>query len=689
MKRALLSLVVCAAAAFGQTAETHTFLAPLSSANEVPPITDLQAAGTALLTVNMIRNAEGEVLSGSVEFKVAYRLPGVALFTGLHIHRGAAGANGPVTLDSGVRGGDAATPSAESGQGIIIRQGQALPTNANALQTLRDLLTNPGAYYVNLHTTTHPGGIIRGQLRRAETTVLISRMTPANEVPPIAGLDASGLGVILAARAYDPNGSFAGGMVTFDVSYAFPSDVSLTGLHIHSGVAGVNGPVTINTGLRAGGDPTSAGRLIYDVEVTAAAAINTLNGLFEDPEDYYLNLHTTVNPGGAIRAQLTEAEAIRLTYQATPAEEVPPIADLDATGPGAVEIHALRGPEGIAAAAFTFIVNHRFPGETRFTGLHIHRGARGANGGVVINSGMQGGANAVLTETGFGNLTYRAIIQGGAALTALNDMLANPEQFYVNLHTTVHPGGAVRAQIADPRTALPAVSAIISAVSDPSLTASAPGGLATIFGTDFSKVASPVVGGLDKQVQPLTVNGTSVTIAGLAAPIVGLGYEPEFAISDYLVVQVPVEATPGIHPVVVKTSNGESAAAQIEVKAVAPALYFDAEGAIAATVPAGAFIRRATPAQAGDQVAFFGTGFGVSQPPLATGQIPGETVPVAAPLTVTIGGRPAPVLLSGTVPGLLGLNFVVATVPAGVSGTVPVVVQSGDTSSNSTLIPVR
>lgn len=71
---------------------------------------------------------------------------------------------------------------------------------------------------------------------------------------------------------------------------------------------------------------------------------------------------------------------------------------------------------------------------------HIHRGAAGENGPVVANLAWpQGGeASDCLTEGEDGKGMAPGIVQ---------EILANPEGFYVNLHNGEHPSGAVRAQL--------------------------------------------------------------------------------------------------------------------------------------------------------------------------------------------------------------------------------------------------
>ena len=69
--------------------------------------------------------------------------------------------------------------------------------------------------------------------------------------------------------------------------------------------------------------------------------MDTLKGLWNDPSQFYANLHTTVNTGGAIRGQLMLAETTVVMAQLSPANEVPPIA-IDASGVGTAITHVTR-----------------------------------------------------------------------------------------------------------------------------------------------------------------------------------------------------------------------------------------------------------------------------------------------------------------------------------------------------------
>lgn len=70
------------------------------------------------------------------------------------------------------------------------------------------------------------------------------------------------------------------------------------------------------------------------------------------------------------------------------------------------------------------------------TQSHIHTGAAGASGGVLVP----------LDVDGFTGSSEGCIADQPAA--ALNSILANPAGFYVNLHTGDFPAGAVRGQLA-------------------------------------------------------------------------------------------------------------------------------------------------------------------------------------------------------------------------------------------------
>ena len=74
------------------------------------------------------------------------------------------------------------------------------------------------------------------------------------------------------------------------------------------------------------------------------------------------------------------------------------------------------------------------------TAAHIHEGAAGANGPVVANlaAPFDGDAADCLTEGETGKFPTGEKVA---------DILANPEDYYVNVHNATYPGGAIRGQL--------------------------------------------------------------------------------------------------------------------------------------------------------------------------------------------------------------------------------------------------
>ena len=97
-------------------------------------------SGTAKITVNVGQNQVCWDLSTK----------GLTDVTAAHIHKGAAGASGPPVVPfSGVDATGASKGCATA-----------------AADVAKDLIQNPGNYYVNVHTKTAPAGAIRGQLSK-------------------------------------------------------------------------------------------------------------------------------------------------------------------------------------------------------------------------------------------------------------------------------------------------------------------------------------------------------------------------------------------------------------------------------------------------------------------------------------------------------------------------------------------
>jgi hypothetical protein len=114
-------------------------VAKLTGASEVPAA-DTDGSGTAVIRVNHGKKRVCWQLSVS----------GIGAATAAHIHKAAAGVNGPVVVAL-------SAPDGTTGKA----SGCATVTD-RAL--LKDLIKKPGDYYVNVHNVESPGGAVRGQL---------------------------------------------------------------------------------------------------------------------------------------------------------------------------------------------------------------------------------------------------------------------------------------------------------------------------------------------------------------------------------------------------------------------------------------------------------------------------------------------------------------------------------------------
>jgi len=90
---------------------------------------------------------------------------------------------------------------------------------------------------------------------------------------------------------------------------------------------------------------------------------------------------------------------------------------------------------------FSFTINNK-SGET-YTRAHIHKAPAGVNGPIHWDF-LEAGVPVASVSDQPSQLRGVARARGAAVLA---DLLANPDQYYVNVHSTVFPGGAVRGQL--------------------------------------------------------------------------------------------------------------------------------------------------------------------------------------------------------------------------------------------------
>ena len=364
-----VSLAACSSGSDDPPSTTATLSASLSGDQEPTP-TVTGALGTGTLSLT----------SPSRELSGAISLNGMTA-TAAHVHLGDIGVNGAVIV-----------PLAETAAGSGM---WAVPPNTVVTEAQATAFAAGGLYF-NAHSTENPGGEIRGQIGRQ---VLAAQLSAAQEVPTNTST-ATGNGLV----SLDP------------VTKKFTARLTLTGMtataaHIHPGAVGVNGPVLFPLSETAAGSGvwvSAADAVLTDAQIT----LLTTGSL-------YFNAHSTAFPGGQIRGQI----GLNVRYASlSAAQEVPPNASA-ATGTGTLVVNpATRAASGgIAIAGMTA------------TAAHIHIGATGANGAVIVP----------LTDVGAGVWNVPA----NSVLSADQFKAYKQGNLYFNAHSPAFPGGEIRGQI--------------------------------------------------------------------------------------------------------------------------------------------------------------------------------------------------------------------------------------------------
>ncbi len=686
MKFRMLALALLAAGmTWAHDLETTVFYGVMLPQNENPAITGVDTIGSGTITFHVTRDAQGVIQSGVVDFEVNYSRTAATNFTGLHIHgpNAPAGTNANVVIGTNL---SAANPVEHpGGAGRVFRQ--VTVTNGALLQSVLD---RPDQFYMNMHTRENGGGEIRAQLARAEVLQLRGVMSPLNETPPIPDLNASGAAAITCVALRDASSQIVTGEVRFDINHNFPGDQTFTGLHIHNGPAGVPAGVVIGTDL-SGANPVNAtgpGRIVRWVPIRTPVQLTALQGIFANPASHYVNIHTSVFGAGAARGQLLRTGNVHFSLDMTTEQEVPTPTGLTASGVANVHIYPVRSQSGrVTSATVIFDTNHQFPdATTEFIGYHIHRAPAGTPGGVVIDSGLSG-ANSV-TNPSNGNISRLINVDADntTALTAVNDLLANPGGFYLNLHTRQFGSGAIRAQLGG-APAAPAINAggIINAVQDAQIAPASPGAIISLYGTNLAGTTSDG-GGVDTPALPTSLNGTDVRIGGRQAALF-------FVSPNQINAQVPYETAAGDAQVfVVRGGDTFSAPTTLRVGPVSPGIFVTSLGAAVLKNANFSLVSATNPAVADEVLSIFGTGLGAVTPAVPSGAFApsGPIALTAQQPTVTVGGRDATVLASALAPGFVGLYQVAIRMPPGVApGNQPVILTIGGVRSNAAQMAVR
>lgn len=350
-----------------------TYNVNLSGSQEVPAVSTMSMA-TAVVEIDEDLPA----------FSVSVDVSGLTDVTGVHVHDGGIGMNGPVAF-----------PLTDAGNGTyVLAETNISPSNLDALTS--------GEWYLNVHTTANPNGEVRGQIVPDTTAVVTFSLSGSQEVPAV---DTMAMG---------------SGYALFDTTNNNVSLVAVTTIenatmaHIHTGFAGENGDVLV--GLVE--SESTAGVWMTDgsIALDEATATQLLAG------GHYVNVHTAANTGGEIRGQITPDNIEVYGIIANGLQEVPAVTTT-ASGAGAFTLNTSTGA---------------LSGSVTITGMtanmaHIHEGEMGVNGGVLL--GLTAGADGMWS------------VPANTMLTAEQMGVMADGGLYTNFHSDAFPSGEIRGQI--------------------------------------------------------------------------------------------------------------------------------------------------------------------------------------------------------------------------------------------------
>ena len=189
----------------------------------------------------------------------------------------------------------------------------------------------------------------------------------------------------------------------------------ITDAHVHEGAAGVNGPV--RTSLRSMVRGNRVSGYLTGADIAPDRLAKYLRGL------YYINIHTAANPGGEVRGQILLETDAAFVANLTGGQENPAVST-PATGLGVFSLSQSQDKLKFR------VVFDNLTGALTVT--HLHTGAIGANGPVVVD----------LLPFRSGNVIEGEITPTAAVVTSLTQGL-----IYVNVHTATNGGGEIRGQV--------------------------------------------------------------------------------------------------------------------------------------------------------------------------------------------------------------------------------------------------
>jgi hypothetical protein len=346
-----------------------------------------------------------------------------APYTASHIHLALPGTNGDVIFPL----------VATLASGNLSGSYEAVENTFTLSTALLDSLKE-NRFYVNVHSTQHPTGEIRGQLTNVPIAVFHAVLSGGSENPSVNTASTGHYLVSVYSSEIEITGSF------HNLSSAY------TASHIHEAIFGTNGPVRVAINPVLSTDKLSGKSTSQNTTLTSAQS----DLLYA--RKMYINIHTSNYPNGEIRGQLLPPANYYFTGKLHGYNESTPVPVAENGG----TVVEWLGDSIWLSGSFHNLIS-KYNGNS-----HIHQAATGVAGSVIIP------LIAIPAPDALGGI-FEAASNRYAVNVSQKAALANKE-LYVNVHTEANPGGEVRGQLLPEINYFPGTSEIESPANDASVT---------------------------------------------------------------------------------------------------------------------------------------------------------------------------------------------------------------------------
>src|ERR1039457_6937741 len=404
MKRKSIAAVLWPALALAsslpaQTAQTALFRAVMPSSMSSAS----RDSGAADVVLHVVKDASGNILSGSVDFNLAYQFPNDESVTGL----GIADTGGGTTFLVATNITAASPVLATAGNGRIFRQVQVMPGNQVGLSVLSLLFANPSQYSIGVVTADQPAGAMSGPLQAGSSAFLMALLNSS-----------AGTGVATVIVSYTGAASaITSGEVTMQLTYQFPAQVTFSDMRVYAG-QGENGQIAVAADLMPGPPSAASGAGVLtapatEIDMTDSQMVQSVQNMLAVPANFSVDVDTVENASAPLTGQLRGTDFMTFA--------IPGFAGAGAASE--IGLHTLRDASGsVLAGTVAFDVNYRLAAGAQITGIDI-------DGNVT--------APAVSTDpSGSGNAYTLIGVYGGAGLTSLNGVVADPSAHQLDVLTT-------------------------------------------------------------------------------------------------------------------------------------------------------------------------------------------------------------------------------------------------------------